>query len=91
MAEISYLNRSWAALAFLLRSLFLDVGRGAASWSGGMAGSFLRIRKDFWESVSLRVSEESPPVSLGPRGVPTGVLCGVTIDVPETSLLSLNI
>jgi hypothetical protein len=48
-----------------------------------MEGNFLRIRNDFCESVSLRVSEESPPpVSRGPRGVPTGVPCGVPRGVP---------
>jgi len=59
-----------------------------------MEGNFLRIRNDFCESVSLRVSEESPPpASREPRGVPTGVPCGVPRGVPEcgsrtTSLLS---
>lgn len=60
-----------------------------------MEGNFLRIRNDFCESVSLRVSEESPPPpSRDPRGVPTGVPCGVPRGVPEcgssrtTALLS---
>jgi hypothetical protein len=54
-----------------------------ASWFDGMEGNFLRILNDFWESVSLRVSEESPPVSRDPRGVPTGVPCGVPRGVPK--------
>lgn len=41
------------------------------------------MRSDFWESVSLKVSDESPPVSRAPLGVPTGVLWGVPIGVPN--------
>lgn len=67
----------------MLLSLFLLEGRGAASWSEGIAGSLRLILRDFCESVSLNVSEESPP-SLGPLGVPTGVLCGVPMGVTVT-------
>jgi hypothetical protein len=71
---------------------FFVEGRVMASWWDGMEGNFLRILSDFWESVSLRVSEESP-ASRGPLGVPTGVPWGVPNGVPEcdsTNTLLLN-
>lgn len=70
---MTYLN-SWD----LCLSRFLVEGNGAASWSGGRHGSFRLILSDFCESVSLIVSDESPPQGSRPlRGVPTGVPIGV--------------
>ena len=63
--QLSHLKRR-----SLIRSFLREVGRGMASWSGGILGSRLRERRLFWESVSLRVSEESPGRLPGVPGVP---------------------